>query len=182
VKVADGFRRAVKCHLRRDFGAVLRVRAENATKKGLHGTRKTPLIFALQAPSPFPSRNGACRRSWRQPAGFLVRRAEGRLRANPWFPAPCSKTARFWIGNDAVPSRVSGRERVRQRPRQSRSRSTARTVRPSPPARSKTVPMTARGPSITTSRSKLSGSRQRFPCRGSGAMSSRFQRPASMTT
>jgi hypothetical protein len=52
VKVADGFWRAVMCHLRRDFGAVLRVRAENATKKGLHGTRKTPLIFALQAPSP----------------------------------------------------------------------------------------------------------------------------------
>jgi len=51
VKVADRFRRAVKCHLRRDFGAVLRVRAEKATKKGLHGTRKTPLIFALQAPS-----------------------------------------------------------------------------------------------------------------------------------
>ena len=52
MKVADRFRRAVKCHLRRSFGAVLRVRAEDATKKGLHGTRKTPLIFALQAPSP----------------------------------------------------------------------------------------------------------------------------------
>jgi len=43
--MADGFRRAVKCPSRRIRGAVLRVRAENPTKKGLHGARKTPLIL-----------------------------------------------------------------------------------------------------------------------------------------
>jgi len=40
VKVADGFRRAVKCHLRRNFGAVLRVRAENVTKRAFTETER----------------------------------------------------------------------------------------------------------------------------------------------
>ncbi len=46
---ADGFRRVVKCHLRRIRDAVLPVRAEDATKKGLHDTRKAPQI---QCPTP----------------------------------------------------------------------------------------------------------------------------------
>jgi len=45
----DGFRRVVKCNLRRIRDAVLTVRAEDATKKGLHDTRKAPLI---QCPAP----------------------------------------------------------------------------------------------------------------------------------
>ena len=46
---ADGFRRVVKCHLRRIRDAVLTVRAENATKKGLYDTRKAAVI---QCPTP----------------------------------------------------------------------------------------------------------------------------------
>jgi len=46
---ADGFRRVVKCHLRRIRDAVLPARAEHATKKGLHDTRKAPQI---QCPTP----------------------------------------------------------------------------------------------------------------------------------
>ena len=46
---AGGFRRVAKCHLRRIRGVVLTVRAENATKKGLHDTRKAVLI---QCPTP----------------------------------------------------------------------------------------------------------------------------------
>ncbi|MCK5379279.1 MAG: hypothetical protein KAJ78_07735 [Acidobacteria bacterium] len=41
---AGGFRRVVKCHLRRIRDAVLTVRAEDATKKGLFDTRKAPVI------------------------------------------------------------------------------------------------------------------------------------------
>ncbi len=47
--IADGFRRELKWHLRRFRGAVLTVRAENATKKVLHDTRKEPLVLC---PSP----------------------------------------------------------------------------------------------------------------------------------
>jgi glycosyltransferase involved in cell wall biosynthesis len=46
---ADGFRRVVKCHLRRIRDAVLTVRAEDATKKGIYDTRKTALT---QCPIP----------------------------------------------------------------------------------------------------------------------------------
>ena len=44
VFTAFGFRRVVKCHLRRIRGTVLPVRVEDATKIGLHDTRKAPVI------------------------------------------------------------------------------------------------------------------------------------------
>ncbi len=44
VLTAFGFRRVVNCHLRRIRGTVLPVRVEDATKKGLHDTRKAPVI------------------------------------------------------------------------------------------------------------------------------------------
>ncbi len=45
----DGFRRIVKCHLRRIRDDVLPLRAEDATKKSLYDTRKAALI---QCPTP----------------------------------------------------------------------------------------------------------------------------------
>ena len=44
VLTAGGFRRVVKWHLRRIRDAVLTVRAEDATKKGLYDTRKAALV------------------------------------------------------------------------------------------------------------------------------------------
>ena len=49
---ADGFRRVVKCHLRRIRDAVLTVRAEDATKKGLYDTRKAALAVLIAFAGP----------------------------------------------------------------------------------------------------------------------------------
>jgi hypothetical protein len=45
--MTDGLRSVVKRHSRRIRGAVLRVRAENATKEGIHGARKAPIIQSI---------------------------------------------------------------------------------------------------------------------------------------